>query len=90
MKLREPKVSTSTLPVTLKSRSRSKLFSVVGEGEEMYHWCELGDDSFDGYRFIACYTLPDFSGAAAPPWRHLPAKPIGFLLLGSYLAVLMT
>jgi len=26
----------------------------VGEGEEMYHWCELGDDSFDGYRFIAC------------------------------------
>ena len=69
--------------MTLKSRSRSKLFGMVGEGDEMYHWCELGDNRFYGYGDIACY---DFSGTAAPPWRHLPARPIGVFLLGKYWA----
>ena len=70
MKLREPKVSTSTVRVTLKNRSRSILFSMVGEGDEMYHWCELGDDCFDGYQFIACYNLAQFFG-----YRYAPVAP---------------
>ncbi len=27
---------------------------MVGEGDEMYHWCELGDNCFYGDGNIAC------------------------------------
>ena len=53
--------------VTLKSRSRSKLFSVVGEADEVYHWCEWGDDCFYGYQFIACYDFAQLSGQRGDP-----------------------
>ncbi len=52
-----PKSATSAVCVTLKNRSRSKLFCMVGEGDEMYHWCELGDNCFYGYGNIACYDV---------------------------------
>ena len=44
------------------------------------NWAIIPLTVIDLYHFI---TLGDFSGATTPPWRHLPAKPIGFLLLGS-------